>query len=148
MDRDPRCMDILDFALEDIVIFELPTLGAVEAFAERLRPRWDGWSDTDDQMWLFTAQLESDADVADLFRAAQELVAQLDHLAATLAVVRGQLVRMGVTEETDLQQQLATEVWGLREELGAAAQGMDQAFSNASEPAALPELPAGQNAPL
>src|SRR5262245_13745017 len=71
-------MDVLDFELDDTVIFELPTDEAAEAFRERLRPRWDGWSDADDQLWLFTARLDVDADLAALLREAQELLAELD----------------------------------------------------------------------
>jgi hypothetical protein len=70
-------MDDLDFELDDVVIFELPTLEAVEAFCNRLRPRWDGWSDDDDLMWLFTARLAGGADLAALLREAQEIVAEL-----------------------------------------------------------------------
>lgn len=70
-------MDDLDFELDDSVIFELPTLQHVEAFSDRFRPRWDGWSDSDDPAWLFTAQLEKGADLAPLLREVQELIAEL-----------------------------------------------------------------------
>jgi hypothetical protein len=70
-------MDILDFELDDVVIFELPTVEAVDAFRDRFRPRWDGWSDADGEGWLFTARLEPKADLAALLRAAQELVTEL-----------------------------------------------------------------------
>ena len=70
-------MDDLDFELDDAVIFELPTLEAVEAFCNRLRPRFDGWSDDDELMWLFTARLDAEADVAGLLREAQEILGKL-----------------------------------------------------------------------
>ena len=70
-------MDILDFELDDVVIFELPTLEAVEAFRKRFRPRWDGWSDEDGTLWLFTARLDAKSDLAALLRDAQEVVAEL-----------------------------------------------------------------------
>jgi hypothetical protein len=70
-------MDIPDFELDDVVIFELPTVEAVEAFRKRFRPRWDGWSDADGQVWLFTARLHPEADLAVLLREAHELSAEL-----------------------------------------------------------------------
>lgn len=70
-------MDDLDSGLDDALIFELPTFEDVEAFCERFRPRWEGWSHCDDQVWLFTARLDGTGDVATLLREAQELVAEL-----------------------------------------------------------------------
>ena len=70
-------MDILDFELDDVVIFELPTAEAVESFRNRFRPTWDGWSDADEKVWLFTARLDPKADLAALLREAQELVTEL-----------------------------------------------------------------------
>ena len=37
-------MDDFDFELDDIVMFELPTFPDMEAFCDRFRPRWQGWS--------------------------------------------------------------------------------------------------------
>ena len=71
-------MDIVDFELDDIVIFELPTIEDMEAFRSRFRPRWDGWSDADAESWLFTARLEATSDLVPLLREAQELVAELE----------------------------------------------------------------------
>lgn len=70
-------MDILDFELDDVVIFELPTAEAVAAFRDRFRPRWKGWSDADEQVWLFTARLPAEADIAGLLREAQEVLEEL-----------------------------------------------------------------------
>ena len=70
-------MDDLNRELDDSVVFELPTLQHVEAFSARLRPRWDGWSDSDDPVWLFTAQLERSRDLALLLREVQDLIAEL-----------------------------------------------------------------------
>jgi hypothetical protein len=70
-------MDDFAFDLDDVVIFELPTFEDVEAFADRLRPRWDGWTHADEQLWLFTARLSAKADLAALLRAVQELLADL-----------------------------------------------------------------------
>ena len=67
----------LDLALDDVVLFELPNPEDVEAFRQRIRPRWEGWSDADGELWLFTAQLEKSRDLAPLLREAQELVAEL-----------------------------------------------------------------------
>lgn len=70
-------MDELDLALDDLVIFELLSFEHVEGFCDRFRPRWDGWSHADEQLWLFTAQLNEKADLATLLREAQELLAEL-----------------------------------------------------------------------
>jgi hypothetical protein len=78
MDRDSECMDLFDFELDDVVIFELPTLSAVEAFRVRFRPRYDGWSDADEDGWLFTTRLAEEDDFAVLFRDVEELVTDLD----------------------------------------------------------------------
>ena len=59
-----------------MLFFELPALDHVEAFTERIRPRWGGWSDEDEEAWLFTAQLNG-GDLAPLLREVQELVAEL-----------------------------------------------------------------------
>lgn len=71
-------MDDLDLELDDVVIFELPTFEDVEAFCERLRPRWEGWSHADEHVWLVTANLgASRGDLASLFREAQDLLSEL-----------------------------------------------------------------------
>jgi hypothetical protein len=66
----------LDLALDDVVLFELPNAEEVEAFRDRIRPHWEGWSDADGDLWLLTAQLEKSRDLAPLLREAQELIAE------------------------------------------------------------------------
>lgn len=63
--------------MDDVVIFELPTFEDVEAFRDRLRLRWDGWSDAAEDVCLFAARLEAEADVAVLLREAQDVVAKV-----------------------------------------------------------------------
>lgn len=70
-------MDDLDLELDDVVLFELPAREDLEAFCDRIRPRWEGWSDADEDVWLFTAQLERSRDLAPLLREVQELIAEL-----------------------------------------------------------------------
>jgi hypothetical protein len=71
-------MDELDLQFSDIVLFELPSFEATQAFRTRLRPRWAGWSHEDDPVWLFAAELGADADdLAVLLREAQDLLAEL-----------------------------------------------------------------------
>ena len=55
-------MDDFDFELDDIVMFELPTFPDMEAFCDRFRPRWQGWSHSDEHVWLFSARLGTDND--------------------------------------------------------------------------------------
>jgi hypothetical protein len=87
---DPRIMDTLDFDLDDVVFFELPTFEHAEAFRERFRPRFDGWSDSDEEGWLFTVRLDAETDLAGLLREAQGLVAELG-LAAIRFCVDGRI---------------------------------------------------------
>jgi hypothetical protein len=71
-------MDDLDLQLDDVVLFELPTFADSEAFSARLRSRWPGWSDAEEGVWLFTAELSGgDGELARLLRDAQVLVAEL-----------------------------------------------------------------------
>jgi hypothetical protein len=70
-------MEDLDLELDDVVLFELPTHEDVEAFCDRIRPRWEGWSDAEENVWLVTARLERSGDLAPLLREAQELIAEL-----------------------------------------------------------------------
>jgi hypothetical protein len=49
----------------------------VEAFVDRFRPRWEGWTHADEDLWLFTAHLDGGGELASLLREAQELVGAL-----------------------------------------------------------------------
>jgi hypothetical protein len=75
-------MDDLDLELDDVVLFELPAREHVEAFRDRIRPRWEGWSDAEEHLWLFSAQFER-GDLAPLLRDAQALVAEIGLTAIT-----------------------------------------------------------------
>jgi hypothetical protein len=70
-------MEDLDLELDDVVLFELPTHEDVEAFCDRIRPRWEGWSDDDEDLWLVTAQLRRTDDLAPLLRDVQGLIGEL-----------------------------------------------------------------------
>ena len=75
-------MEQLDLQFSDVVLFELPTFEAAQAFRVSLRPRWPGWSHDDDGLWLFAAEVGAETDgLALLLRQAQELLAELDLLA-------------------------------------------------------------------
>ena len=94
-------MEDLDLELDDVVLFELPTHEHVEAFCDRIRPRWDGWSDRDEQAWLFAALLNDGNDLAPLLRQAQELVAELG-LAAIRFGLDGRLYVLEAARSRDL----------------------------------------------
>jgi hypothetical protein len=80
-------VDALDLQLSEIVLFELPSFEAAQAFRVGLRPRWPGWSHNDEELWLFAAELGDEADaLALLLREAQELIADLDLLAVVFVV--------------------------------------------------------------
>src|SRR5262249_38039011 len=82
-------MDDLEIQISDVVLFELPTWEAAQAFRVRLRPRWPGWSHDDEPVWLFGAALTDEPDsLALLMRGAQPLVADLD-LPAIVFVLDG-----------------------------------------------------------
>jgi hypothetical protein len=67
-----------DPALDDIVIFELPSFADVEAFCDRFQPRWAGWSHADHDASLFAARLSATPDdLALLLREAQQLLTEL-----------------------------------------------------------------------
>jgi hypothetical protein len=83
-------MNDLDLEFDDAVIFELPTFADLEAFCDRFRPRWDGWSHVDEEAWLFAARLDGGSDMAALLRGAGELVAELG-LAAIRYCLDGRL---------------------------------------------------------
>lgn len=71
-----------DAQLSDVVLFELPTFEAAQAFRVRLRPRWPGWSHDEDQLWLFAAEIGDETDgLALLLREGQEVLTDLDLLA-------------------------------------------------------------------
>jgi len=71
-------MDDLDLQLDDVVLFEVPTLADCDAFSARLRSRWPGWSEADEGVWLFTAELRGgDGELAELLRAVEALLVEL-----------------------------------------------------------------------
>ena len=70
-------MDELEARFDNLVIFELPAFEDVEAFCDRLRPRWSGWSLAEADLWLFTVELNESDDLAALLRGAEELVSEL-----------------------------------------------------------------------
>jgi hypothetical protein len=82
-------VDDLEIQLSDVVLFELPTWEAAQAFRVRLRPRWPGWSHDDEPVWLFAAELGDETDsLVLLFREAQAVLAELD-VPAILFVLDG-----------------------------------------------------------
>jgi hypothetical protein len=88
----------LDLQFSDVVLFELPTFEAAQAFRVSLRPRWPGWSHDDEGLWLFAAEVGDETDgLALLLRQAQELLADLD-LLAIVFVLDGRSYVLAATE--------------------------------------------------
>jgi hypothetical protein len=56
--------------------------------------------------------------------------AQIEHIAATLGTIHAQLVRMNAEEQAGDQARVAEQVRGLRREIGAAADAMQEAFDS------------------
>ena len=91
-------MDALAPELSDVVLFELPTFEAAQAFRVRMRPRWPGWSHDDEPIWLFAAEIGEESDwLPLLLREAQELLADLD-LLAIVFVLDGRSYVLGAAE--------------------------------------------------
>ena len=91
-------MDEIDLQLSNVVLFELPTFEAAQAFRLRLRSRWPGWSHEDEALWLFAAELGEEAgDLALLLREAQAVLAELE-LSAIVFVLDGRLYVLGAAE--------------------------------------------------
>jgi hypothetical protein len=71
---------------------------------------------------------------------------EMDRMTVELDTIRGNLVSVSATTGADSQRRLAEEVRGLRNELGALAEGINEAYSDDEgdepEPAA-PERPGG-----
>jgi predicted nucleic acid-binding Zn-ribbon protein len=59
----------------------------------------------------------------------ERFYAEMEHLAASLGVVHGQLVRMAVAEDAAMQDELAGQVRELRDRVGAVAEGLNAAVS-------------------
>jgi hypothetical protein len=80
-------VDELELQFSDVVLFELPTFEAAQAFRVRLRPRWPGWSHADEHGWLFATELgEETDDLALLLREAQQLLAELEMVVAVFVL--------------------------------------------------------------
>lgn len=62
----------------------------------------------------------------------ERFLAEMEHLTASLGVVHGQMVRMSVAEESLMQDELASQVRELRDRVGAVAEGLNEAFSQAA----------------
>jgi hypothetical protein len=64
------------YELSDVVLFEIPKGADVNQFYARIRFRWDGWTGSDDDVWLVAAELKADAtDFAELLREVEAYVA-------------------------------------------------------------------------
>jgi len=62
--------------------------------------------------------------------------AELEHLAASLGVIRGEIVRMSVAEDASVQDDLAEQVRNLRERVSSVADGLSEATSQLGASAA------------
>jgi hypothetical protein len=68
--------------------------------------------------------------------------AELDHLVASLGVIRGQIVRMSVAEDSSIQDDLGAQLRDLRERVSTLADGMGEAAAQVgSAPAGNPASP-------
>ena len=72
------------------------------------------------------AQVKIEAELDDQFK---RCCAELEHLAASLGVIRGEIVRMTVAEDAGVQDDLADQVRDLRERVSTVAEGLSEATS-------------------
>jgi hypothetical protein len=61
----------------------------------------------------------------------QRFYAQMDHAVASLQTIRGELVRISVAGEQEAQAETLERVRDLRQEVGAMADGMREAYARA-----------------
>ena len=64
----------------------------------------------------------------------QRFYDEMDRMTVELDTIRGNLVSVSATTEADSQRRLAEEVRGLRDELGAVAAGIDEAYKDDDAP--------------
>lgn len=72
------------------------------------------------------AQVKIQAELEDQFT---RCCAELEHLAASLGVVRGEIVRMSIAEDASVQDDLADQVRDLRQRVSTVAEGLSEAAS-------------------
>ena len=71
-------MDELDLQLDDIVLFELPSVECSAVFPVQVRSRWPGWATHDPDSWLVAAELVGgEGELARLLREVQGLLEEL-----------------------------------------------------------------------
>jgi cytochrome c-type biogenesis protein CcmH/NrfF len=79
-----------------------------------------------------TALEEQLAAMAHLERQLSRFDAQMEHAAASLGAIHGQIVRMNATEEAATQEDVAAEVRNLRREMNTAADAMRETYDELS----------------
>ena len=67
----------------------------------------------------------------DLEATLKRFYARMDHAVTSLQTIRGEIVRISVAGEADRQAETADRVRNLREEVGAMAEGMQEAYARA-----------------
>jgi hypothetical protein len=107
-----------------------PEVEAARARLEALRQRaaTDGPAAEAEQMAVeaLEAQVRIQGELEDQFK---RCCAELEHLAASLGVIRGEIVRMSVAEDASVQDDLADQVRDLRERVSSVAEGLSDAAS-------------------
>ena len=99
----------------------------VERRLEELRTGGDDLSDADRAALIDALQAQLEA-IDALRRQLSRFRAEIEHTTATLQTVYASLVQMSVTTDAVGEQQVADQVRALREHVGAAAQGIAEAF--------------------
>jgi chromosome segregation ATPase len=95
----------------------------------RLRGPGTGDREADQAKAQAAAALQDQLDArAQLSRQLSRFDAQMEHIAATLGAVHAQIVRMSVEEEASEQARVAGRVRDLRQEVGAAADALEEAY--------------------
>jgi hypothetical protein len=116
-------------AVIDAYLTDPDVAGARNRLRE-LKRRGHSGSEASEAHRLAIEALESQVEIqAELGSNFERCCAELEHLAASLGVIRGQIIRMRVAEDASVQDELAGEVRGLRERITAVAEGLADATS-------------------
>jgi predicted nucleic acid-binding Zn-ribbon protein len=103
---------------------------AIRRRIDRLRSTQSGDAAVDAANEHAVAALEEHlAAIEQLERQLARFDAQMEHIAATLGAIHAQIVRMSIEEEVAAQGRVAEQVRDLRREVGAAADALEEAFT-------------------
>jgi hypothetical protein len=107
-----------------------PDVAGAPQRLETLRARADRTGPAAEAQQMALEALETQVKIRDeLEDQFERSCAELEHLAASLGVIRGEIVRMSVAEDASVQDDVADQVRSLRERVSTLADGLTEATS-------------------